>query len=115
MLNDISISALQAAMRGLSARQQAVSNDIANVNTPYFHGQRVEFESSLRAAMNNGQDPTQAQVNFQPTSDMENLNYNNVDLNAETMIGVDTQLRYDLALRATGDRFTLVRSAIRGS
>jgi flagellar basal-body rod protein FlgB len=43
------------------------------------------------------------------------LNGNNVDLDAETVSGVDTQLRYELALRAVGDRYSLLRTAIRGA
>jgi len=43
------------------------------------------------------------------------LNGNNVDLTAETTASVDTELAYQLALRAAGDRFTLYRTAIKGA
>ena len=115
MLNDISISALHSALTGLSARQRAVSDDIANVNTPFFRARRVDFESDLRHAVETGENPASAvtpQVSL--TNDPFGLTGNNVDLEAETLIGVDTQMRYELALRATGDRFTLIRSAIKG-
>ena len=115
MLEDISIDALQAALRGLSQRQQAVGDNIANVNTPYFQARRVEFEGSLRSALAGGENPL---VDSAPsvvyTNDPSGLNENNVDVNAETLIGVKTQLAYELALRATGDRFTLVRTAVKG-
>jgi flagellar basal-body rod protein FlgB len=48
------------------------------------------------------------------TNDPFGLTGNNVDLEAETLLGVETQMRYELALRATGDRFSLIRSAIKG-
>jgi flagellar basal-body rod protein FlgB len=115
LLNDISISALHSALTGLSARQRAVSDDIANVNTPFFRARRVEFEGDLKRALANGENPLNTvgpQVTL--TTDPFGLTGNNVDLEAETLIGVETQMKYELALRATGDRFSLIRSAIKG-
>ena len=115
MLNDISISALHSALTGLSARQRAVADDIANVNTPFFRARRVEFEGDLKQALASGENPTSTagpQVTL--TNDPFGLTGNNVDLEAETLLGVETQMRYELALRATGDRFSLIRSAIKG-
>ena len=115
MLEDISIDALQAALRGLSQRQQAVSDNIANVNTPYFQARRVEFEGSLRSALAGGENPLlDSAPSVVYTNDPSGLNENNVDVNAETLIGVKTQLAYELALRATGDRFSLLRTAVKG-
>jgi flagellar basal-body rod protein FlgB len=115
MLDDVSIDVLQSALRGLSAREQAISDNIANVNTPYFTARRVEFESALRRAVAEGADPMGAPPSAFLTSDPAGLNGNNVDLNAETVLSAQTQMAYDLAARAVGDRFTLVRTAIRGA
>jgi flagellar basal-body rod protein FlgB len=115
MLNDVSIDVLQSALRGLSAREQAISDNIANVNTPYFTARRVEFEGALRKAVTDGTDPLTAAPNVFATSDPAGLNGNNVDLNAETMLAVRTQLQAELAMRAVGERFTLLRTAIRGA
>ena len=115
MLNDISISALHSALTGLSARQRAVADDIANVNTPFFRARRVEFEGDLKRAVENGSNPaTSVSPQVSLTNDPFGLTGNNVDLEAETLLGVETQMRYELALRATGDRFSLIRSAIKG-
>lgn len=116
MLGDTSITALHAALNGLSARERAVSDDVANVNTPFFRGRRVSFESDLRRAIESGTDPLEsAAPRVTLTNDPVGLNGNNVNLGDETMIGVETQMRYELALRAAGDRFSLLRSAIRGA
>jgi flagellar basal-body rod protein FlgB len=114
MLEDVSITALHSALRGLAARQRAVSDDIANVNTPYYRAKSVAFEGDLRDALESGADP----MGVAPTVSISNapvgLTFSNVDLNAETMSSVNTQLAYDLAVRATGDRFTLLRTAVKG-
>lgn len=115
MLDDVSIDALKAALHGLSRRQEAISNNIANVNTPYYIAQRIGFEEQLRQALTSGTDPATATAHTFSTTDAAGLNGNNVDLNAETMLSARTQLAHDLAIRATGDRFALLRTAIRGA
>ncbi len=57
MLEDVSIDALQSAMHGLSARQRAISGDIANVNTPFYRAHDVAFEADLQRALDDGSDP----------------------------------------------------------
>jgi flagellar basal-body rod protein FlgB len=115
MLDDISIDALKAALHGLSRRQDAISNNIANVNTPYYTARRVDFEDQLRQAVTDGDVPATATASTSFTTGAAGLNGNNVDLNAETVLSARTQMAYDLAIRATGDRFTLLRTAIRGA
>jgi flagellar basal-body rod protein FlgB len=116
MLEDVSISALHAALDGLAQRQRAISDDIANVNTPYYRAKSVSFEGSLKQALADGDDPlTATQDTVNVSGAPVGLTYSNVDLAAETVSGVNTQLAYDLALRATGDRFTLLRTAAKGA
>jgi flagellar basal-body rod protein FlgB len=115
MLEDVSVRALHSALNGLAARQRAISDDIANVNTPFFRARSVSFESDLKAALAGGDDPLTVTPTVTLSTAPVGLTFSNVDLNAETMASVDTQLAYDLALRATGDRFTLLRTAVKGA
>ncbi len=115
MLDDVSVAALQAAMRGLSARQRAISDDIANVDTPFHRARSVSFEADLRRAVESGKDPLAVTPTTTVSSAPAGLNGNNVDLTAETLASVDTELAYQLALRAAGDRFSLYRTAIKGA
>ena len=48
---DPTIQAATAALDGLGARQQAISRNIANVDTPGYQAQTINFEDSLKAAM----------------------------------------------------------------
>ena len=115
MLDDISIKALHSAMDGLQARSRAVSDDIANVNTPYYRARSVAFEDNLKRALNAGDDPMMVQSTVLFSDAAGGLTGNNVDLEAETVLGAKTELSYELALRAAGDRFSLVRTAIKGA
>jgi len=116
MLDDVTIGALQSAMHGLSARQSAISQDISNVNTPYYRARNVTFEGDLRRAVQNGEDLS----GVQPTTSYSQaegnaLTGNNVDLDAETVASVQTEMSFELAVRAAGDRFSLLSSAIKGA
>lgn len=115
MLNDLSVSALQSALDGLSARQQAISDDIANVNTPYYRARSVEFESSLKQALANGDNPLTSGSSVTYSTAEGGLTGNNVNLAAETVAGAKTEMSYELALRAVSDRFSLTRTAIKGA
>jgi flagellar basal-body rod protein FlgB len=115
MLDDVSIDALHSAMDGLQARQRAISDDIANVNTPYYRARGVAFEENLKRALNAGDDPMAVMPSVQFSTASGGLTGNNVDLEAETVLGAKTELSYELALRAAGDRFSLVRTAIKGA
>ncbi|GLY13945.1 flagellar biosynthesis protein FlgB [Kineosporia rhizophila] len=116
MLDDVSIDALHSALDGLSMRQRAVSDDIANVNTPYYRARSVAFEDQLERALVNGDDPMESVTPKVVYSDAPgDLTGNNVDLGTATVNSVKTEMSYELALRATGDRFSLLRAAIRSN
>lgn len=115
MLNDVSINVLQSALDGLSAQQRAISNDIANVNTPYYRARSVDFEGRLKQAVEDGDDPLSVTPEVDYSTASGGLTGNNVDLNAETVASAKNELSYELALRATGDRFTLLNTAIKGT
>jgi len=115
MLDDVALTALHSALSGLSARQRAISDDIANVNTPYFKARSVSFESQLKAALANGDDPASVTPETVVSQAPGGLTGNNVNLADETVASVNTQLAYELALRATGDRYSLYRTAVKGA
>ena len=111
MLESVTSVALVSALNGLSARQSAIANNIANVNTPGYHAKRVTFEAALAASVRAGDGraaPT-ASDSLEPTG----LNGNNVNLDTETLSNVDTVLRYQFAARAVEGEFSSIRAAIR--
>jgi flagellar basal-body rod protein FlgB len=112
LLNDPTIGVLHAALDGLSARQTAISDDIANVNTPYYRARSMDFEASLKQAIGNGDDPMSVTPTVEYSNAAGGLTGNNVDLNAETVASTKTEMSYELALRAVGDRFSLIKTAI---
>ncbi|WP_110588050.1 flagellar basal body rod protein FlgB [Microbacterium suaedae] len=110
MLESVTATALMSALDGLSQRQQAIANNVANVNTPGYQAQRVQFEEELRQAVENGSGDVDATTrsSLEPTRS----NGNNVNLDTETLSNIDTVLRYQFATQAIGGQLGSVKTAI---
>ena len=111
MFDSVSSLALQSALNGLSLRQRAIANNIANVNTPGYTAQRVSFEAELSRAVAKGVGtvaPAMAR-SLEPV----NLEGNNVNLDTETISNVDTVLRFQFAAQAVGGEANSMRTAMR--
>lgn len=110
MLESVTATALSSALDGLSLRQRAIADNIANINTPGYHAQRVRFEDDLRAAIRAGSGAVEATVerSLEPTR----LNGNNVNLDTETLSNIDTVLRFQFASQALDGQASSVTKAI---
>lgn len=111
MFDSVTSVALTSALDGLAARQRAIADNIANVNTPGYHAKRVQFETALAASIDEGDGHATASVgrSLEPTRE----NGNNVNLDTETLSNIDTVLRYQFAARAVEGSFSGVRTAMR--
>jgi flagellar basal-body rod protein FlgB len=113
VFDSVTLSALTSALDGLAARQRAIADNVANVNTPNYAAKRVAFEDALAKSVANGDGNVQAtlRASLEPAQ----LNGNNVNLDTETLSNIDTVLRYQFASRAVEGTFSSVRSALRTS
>ena len=110
-MDDLTISAVHTALRGIVQRQRVTADNIANVETPGFTAKRVSFEQSLSAAIRGGS-PARARVSVDPSDAAANLNGNNVHIDDETMSLIDSGLQYQLMVEALNSKFGLLRTAI---
>ena len=115
MIGEITPAALHASLSGLAQRSRVTADNIANVNTPRFLAGRVDFESSLRGALRNGDAPPINGGTTTRSLEPTNTNGNNVNLDAETLIASETGLRYQLALNALDGKYNSLRTALRTS
>lgn len=113
MFDSVSYAALNSALDGLALRQRAIANNVANINTPNFHANRISFEAELsrEVARGNGAVKATSAKSLEPTR----LDGNNVNLDTETLQNVDTALRYQVALRAIDGKYSAVRIALRSN
>jgi flagellar basal-body rod protein FlgB len=115
LIGDTTSTTLHAALSGLAQRQRVTADNIANINTPGFLAGRVDFESSLKGALSQGETPSMNGTVTARSLEPTNTNGNNVNLDQETVIATETGLRYQLALNALDGKYNVLRSALRTS
>jgi flagellar basal-body rod protein FlgB len=113
VLDDITSVTMKTALNGLARRQRVTADNIANIETPGFLAGRVSFEDSLRTAVGAGT-PEAAAISTDRSLEPTRVNGNNVNLDHETLAHLDTNLRYQLMLRAVDNKINLLRTAIGG-
>ncbi|SDQ20205.1 flagellar basal body rod protein FlgB [Quadrisphaera sp. DSM 44207] len=113
MFDSVSAVALRSALDGLAARQRATADNIANINTPHYLAARVDFEDALRSAVSSGSGSAAATLSRSVAPTREDGN--NVNLDAETLSNIDTQLRYQLMTQAMDGKLTSITTALRTS
>ena len=113
-----------------SLRHRVASNNIANVNTPYFKKSSVDFESMLRKAL--GHDPAPMRTSdprhfgnkldlnkVQPTvqqhkSTLMRTDLNNVDIDEEMTNLAANTIMYQTLTRLVSDRYSGLTTVISG-
>ncbi|GAA4932226.1 flagellar basal body rod protein FlgB [Actinoplanes utahensis] len=115
MFDDRASASLRVSIAGLAARQQAIANNIANIETPGYRARKVKFEEALQSAVTRGQSPLGVTPSVHESLEPTRLNGNNVNLDQETLSHVDTTMRYNLAIRALDGKYNSLREAIKGA
>jgi flagellar basal-body rod protein FlgB len=113
LFGSVTYVAMNTALDALSARQRAIANNVANLQTPGYLSQRVRFEESLRAAVAAGGGT--ARVTTSRSLEPTRLDGNNVNLDTEVISNIDTGLRYQVATRAVDGQVAALRTAMRTS
>ncbi len=112
-ISDGVTQALHMAMNGLDARQQAITGNVANVETPNYLAREVSFEDSLRTALAGGS-PTSASMSVSESLAPTRLDGNNVNVDFELLAQKETVLRQKLVVQAINSKYQLLRTAITG-
>jgi len=122
------IDLLQRGLNAAALRQEAISQNIANVNTPGYKAYRVEFEKALaqsvektglslkttRARHIRGGGPEAAPYLVRDDSLSLRTDGNNVDLDLEMAALAMNQLKYDTLVQLTNKQFAKTRNVITG-
>lgn len=101
-------------MHGVSARRQAIQDNLANVETPGYLANTVSFESSLRRALSSGQ-PEAMKVSTARSMNPTNESGNNVMVDQEIVALSENGLRGALLTEALNAKFRVLRTSITGA
>lgn len=120
------INVLNRAADAVWQRNEAISNNIANVDTPGYKRQDVAFESVLQQALGNNRyqsmDDKVANVNLSRLRgrayvDYANYSYrldgNNVDIENENVMLAENQLKYQGLISSINQEFTNLQTVMK--
>lgn len=134
VLNSSNFQRLNGAIRAAELRQQVISNNIANSDTPYFKRSEVVFENYLEQEMSSNDgaklpmkrtnplhlnrtgeriQPLRIGVETDEVSVMNN-NVNNVDIDREMSLLAKNQIRYNVFIQQVSHDIRMMRTAIEG-
>ena len=105
---------LERALSGSALRQQAIAQNLANVNTPGYRRQDVDFQSALHAAWDKGAGKVQSvdpAVQTDPSSVMR-ADGSSVDIDTEAAAESKNGLQYEAISTVLKARSAILRSAI---
>ncbi len=117
------INVLNSAANASQTRNSVIANNIANVDTPNYKRQDVQFESYLQSALSgdNSLDERVSNIDMkslEPTifTDNASLSYrldgNNVDIDTEESYLADNQIHYYTLLDSMSQEFNRIKSVL---
>lgn len=120
------VNVLDKAADASWLRNQAISNNIANVDTPGYKRQDVAFESELKKALGSSRyETTDAKVSAIKSNrlsprvytDYANYSYrldgNNVDIENENVMLAENQLKYEGLLTGISQEFSNLQAVMK--
>jgi flagellar basal-body rod protein FlgB len=105
---------LERALSGSSVRQQAIAQNLANVNTPGYRRQDVDFASALHAAWDEGSHKVES-VDATAQTDQSAVmraDGSSVDIDTEAAAQAKNGLQYEAISAVIKSRTAILRSAI---
>jgi flagellar basal-body rod protein FlgB len=103
-----------------TTREQSLSANMANVDTPGYHTHDIDFQNELHKAVNmtttstDGSTVKMLPVVREVHGLMERPDGNNVSLDRESLLLAQTQLQYQMGVSLIKDQFHQILSAING-
>jgi flagellar basal-body rod protein FlgB len=131
LFTDTSMRAAKVALDGLTLRQQAISRNLANIDTPGYKAKTVDFESTLKQMLNPSPEtrlplllthaghqsstPTQ-KVGFtlsQRPGGTSRADENNVDVDVEMTDQSEAGIQYQAVTQVVSKKLQLLRTLAR--
>jgi flagellar basal-body rod protein FlgB len=122
-----SLTAVKTALDGLALREQMISRNIANVDTPGYQAQNVSFENAVKTALKKAEAPALTTTNIGhmqvglPATTMtatdrpggtQRADQNDVDIDAEMTEMNETVIRYQALTQMISRKFSLIKAIV---
>ena len=93
-------------------RQSLLASNIANVDTPGYRTQDIDFHGEFARALNQPPDTPTLPMVRQVSGLLSRPDGNNVSVDREGLLLAEVQLKYQAAIQAMRAEFSLIRSAV---
>ena len=106
------LQVLQGYLQVTADRQQLVTTNMANVDTPGYHTKDINFQTAMQQVMDHGElrmQPASMSIDSLP----ERPDGNNVNVDRESMMMSETQLQYQMGVQLIKEQFHELLSAIK--
>lgn len=120
-LSDAYFSVMNKTLDGLWARNEVVSDNIANFETPNYKRKTIDFETSLQKAINEVSDNKlshkeidKSKIFMDTDEETVRMDGNSVDLEQEQLLMIKNSYQYMYTQRVMNDYFTRLGKAING-
>lgn len=104
---------IHAYLRVNSDRQQLIASNIANVDTPGYHTQDINFQGAMQQALNEGGDAQLVPASDEVEGLPERPDGNNVNIDRESLLLGETQLQYQMGVQLIKSEFHRLLTAIK--
>jgi len=126
IINDNSLTISKLALDGLARRQEAISQNVANADTPGYQATTVDFETAIKAALDDSASThlslQTSNVNHLQSSESaggfaavsrggtERADGNNVDIDVELMDMTEVGVKYQAISQVASKKLALLKA-----
>jgi flagellar basal-body rod protein FlgB len=131
IFSDDALQAATLALKGLTARQQVISTNIANVDTPGYSAKQINFETTLKNSLDKGTakvamlktnpahlDSSSPLSDILSTTNRAGGTYredgNDVDIDTELIDMSETNIKYQAISQGVSTKLLLLKSIAQG-
>lgn|ERR1700761_1362503 len=107
------LQVLQGYLKVTTDRQQLVTANMANVDTPGYHTKDIDFRSAMQQVMSNGEGPHLEPASLDVNDLPERPDGNNVNIDRESMMLSETQLQYQMGIQLIKEQFHELLTAMK--
>jgi len=112
MINTPMIQFLERFLNVTSSRQSLVINNMANIDTPGYHTQDVDFRGELQRAIGSPEEAAMSPVAHKVSGLIKRPDGNDVSLDRESMLLAETQMQFRVGIQFIRTEFHRLMHAI---
>jgi flagellar basal-body rod protein FlgB len=112
VMNTSQLSLIEKFLDLATVRQSLLVSNIANVDTPGYRAQDIDFHGELVRALNQDVGVRVPATVRRVPGLLSRPDGNNVSVDREGLLLAETQLKYQAAIQAMRSEFSLIRSAV---